>query len=190
VVVIAGLGNPGQEYRYTRHNLGFLTIQTLAQRHQISLAKNKFESRFGLGFVSRQKSLLVAPLTFMNRSGSAVLRWLDYYHLTPDNLLVIHDDLDLSWSRLRIVTKGGAGGHKGVFSIIEELQTREFTRVRLGIGRPPEGKPPEAYVLESFPEEEKKQLPQVVTRACEAVEAILENGVLAAMNHFNTAKNC
>jgi peptidyl-tRNA hydrolase, PTH1 family len=187
VVVIAGLGNPGKEYRYTRHNVGFLTIQTLAQRHQLSLSKRKFESRFGLGFVGRHKSLLVTPLTFMNRSGPAVLKWLDYYHLRPDNLLVIHDDLDLPWTRLRIVTKGGAGGHKGVLSIIAELQTREFARIRLGIGRPPEGKPPEAYVLESFSEEEKKQLPQVVTRACEAVEAILDNGALAAMNHFNQA---
>jgi PTH1 family peptidyl-tRNA hydrolase len=188
VVVIAGLGNPGQGYQDTRHNLGFLAVRFLARRHRIPLSKNKFESRFGIGHIGRHKTLLLTPLTFMNRSGRAVLAWLEYYKRSAEHLLVMHDDLDLPWLRLRIVTKGGAGGHKGVLSIFEELQTREFTRVRLGIGRPPENVPAESYVLEPLSEVEKRDLPEFLTRAANAVEAILEHGALAAMNQFNPVK--
>ena len=183
--VIAGLGNPGPEYQFTRHNLGFQTLKTLAQRHRISLEKKKFESRYGTGQIGREKVLLVKPRTYMNRSGQAVGSFLRYYQLPPEHLIVIHDDLDLSWTRIRISPKGGAAGHKGMLSIIEQLKIRDFIRIRMGIGQPEEGTPPESYVLETFSAEEKKALPSLTGLACEAVEVIIGQGVTTAMNRFN-----
>jgi PTH1 family peptidyl-tRNA hydrolase len=124
----------------------------------------------------------------MNRSGLAVAQFLRYYQLTPEQLVVIHDDLDLSWTRLRVVPKGGAAGHKGILSIIDQLKTQEFIRLRLGIGRPAEEQPTESYVLESFSSAEKKDLPALLEQACDALEIILDQGVTAAMNRFNVWK--
>jgi peptidyl-tRNA hydrolase, PTH1 family len=183
--VIAGLGNPGPEYQFTRHNLGFQTLKTLAQRHRISLEKKKFESRSGTGQIGREKVLLVKPRTYMNRSGLALKQWLQFYKLLPDRLIVVQDDLDLPWARLRIVSKGGAAGHKGILSIMEYLQEEAFIRVRLGIGRPPQGLSSEGYVLEPFSETEKKELPRITEKASQAIEAIIEEGLSAAMNRYN-----
>ncbi len=183
--VIAGLGNPGPEYQFTRHNLGFQTLKTLAQRHRISLEKKKFESRSGTGQIGREKVLLVKPRTYMNRSGLALKQWLQFYKLLPDRLIVVQDDLDLPWARLRIVSKGGAAGHKGILSIMEHLQEEAFIRVRLGIGRPPQGLSSEGYVLEPFSETEKKELPRITEKASQAIEAIIEEGLSAAMNRYN-----
>lgn len=186
--LIAGLGNPGKAYQSTRHNLGFLTLKTLANRHRILVEKKKFESLYGLGEVLNKKVLLLTPQTYMNRSGLAVAQFLRYYQLTPEQLVVIHDDLDLSWTRLRVVPKGGAAGHKGILSIIDQLKTQEFIRLRLGIGRPAEEQPTESYVLESFSSAEKKDLPALLEQACDALEIILDQGVTAAMNRFNVWK--
>lgn len=183
--LIAGLGNPGKNYQYTRHNLGFLTLHALAHRHQILLEKRKFESRYGAGEIHGEKVFLLTPLTYMNLSGLAISRFLRYFQLSPDCLIVIHDDLDLPWTRLRVANKGGAAGHKGILSIIDQLQTREFVRIRMGIGRPPEGIPPESYVLEPLSAAEKKEVLFLTDKACEAIEVIIEQGVTAAMNRFN-----
>lgn len=183
--LIAGLGNPGRKYQYTRHNLGFLTLQALAGRHQIPIEKKKFESLYGLGEILREKVILLTPMTYMNLSGQAVGSFLRYYQLPPEHLIVIHDDLDLSWTRIRISPKGGAAGHKGILSIIEQLKIRDFIRIRMGIGRPEEGTPPESYVLETFSAEEKKALPSLTGLACEAAEVIIDQGVTTAMNRFN-----
>ncbi len=187
--LIAGLGNPGRKYQYTRHNLGFLTLQTLADRHQIPVDKKKFESRYGSGEILREKVILLTPMTYMNLSGQAVGSFLRYYQLPPQNLIVIHDDLDLSWTRLRISPKGGAAGHKGILSILDHLKTQAFIRIRMGISRPEDGIPPESYVLESFGAEEKKEIPSFTGLACEAVEVIIGQGVTAAMNRFNVRKS-
>lgn len=189
MVLIAGLGNPGKSYQYTRHNLGFLVLQALAGRHQIPLEKKKFESRYGLGEILREKVLLLTPMTYMNLSGQAVGSFLRYYHVPPEHLIVVHDDLDLPWARIRLASKGGAAGHKGILSIIEQVKTQEFIRVRLGISRPTGGIPPEAYVLETFSAEEKRELPVLTALACEAIEAIIGQGVTAAMNRFNVRKS-
>jgi PTH1 family peptidyl-tRNA hydrolase len=188
VYLIAGLGNPGRKYQHTRHNLGFLTLQALADRHQIPIEKKKFEGRYGLGEILREKVILLTPMTYMNLSGQAVGSFLRYYQLPPQNLIVIHDDLDLSWTRIRISPKGGAAGHKGILSILDHLKTQAFIRIRMGIGRPEEGIPPESYVLESFGAEEKKELPSFTGLSCEAVEVIIGQGVTAAMNRFNVRK--
>lgn len=187
--LIAGLGNPGKNYQQTRHNLGFLTLQTLAGRHQIPLEKKKFESRYGLGEILREKVLLLTPMTYMNLSGQAVGSFLRYYQILPEHLIVVHDDLDLPWTRIRIAPKGGAAGHKGILSLIEHVKTQEFIRVRMGINRPAGGIPPESYVLETFSTEEKKELPALTGQACEAIECIIGQGVTTAMNRFNVRKS-
>ena len=165
--------------------MGFLTLEALALRHQISLEKRKFESYYGLGEILQEKVILLTPLTYMNLSGQAVGSFLRFFHISPDNLMVIYDDLDLPWTRMRIMNKGGAAGHKGLLSIIDHIKTREFIRIRLGIGRPPERIPAESYVLEPFSAEERKALPLLIDRAGEAVELIIEQGVTTAMNRFN-----
>lgn len=187
--LIVGLGNPGQKYQNTRHNMGFLTLQALARRHQISTEKRKFESHYGLGEILLKKVILLTPLTYMNLSGPAVGSFLRYFQISSDGLIVIHDDLDLPWTRMRITNQGGAAGHKGLLSIIDQIQTREFIRIRLGIGRPPERIPPESYVLEPLSAEERKELPLLIGRACEAIEVIIEQGITTAMNRFNVRES-
>ena len=187
--LIAGLGNPGGSYRFTRHNFGFLTLQTLAERHQIVIEKRKFESRYGLGEILHEKVLLLTPLTYMNRSGQAIDAFLRYFQISIDHLVVIHDDLDLSWTRIRIVPKGGAAGHKGILSIIDQLKTQNFMRLRMGIGRPAEKIPSESYVLQSFSAEERKELPTLTAQAGEAIELLLKQGLTTTMNRFNIRKS-
>ena len=183
--LIAGLGNPGRKYQFTRHNLGFRVIETLAQNHQIPLNQKKFQSVFGQGIIEGQKVHLILPQTYMNLSGVAVGHWVRYFHSNPERLVVVHDDLDLAWGRLRIVAKGGAGGHRGVLSLIEHLQTKVFIRLRVGVGRPPVDQPPEVYVLETIPASRRADLDPIVEEAGSALEMILRDGVERAMNGFN-----
>ena len=183
--LIAGLGNPGRKYQFTRHNLGFRVIETLAQNHQIPLNQKKFQSIFGQGIIEGHKVQLLLPQTYMNLSGVAVGHWIRYLHSNPDHLVVVHDDLDLPCGRMRIVTKGGAGGHRGVLSLIEHLQTNVFIRLRVGVGRPPEDQPPEVYVLETIPASRRADLDQLVEEARLALEMILRDGVERAMNGLN-----
>jgi PTH1 family peptidyl-tRNA hydrolase len=185
VYLIAGLGNPGRKYQFTRHNLGFRVIETLAQNHQIPLNQKKFQSIFGQGIIEGHKVQLLLPQAYMNLSGVAVGHWIRYFHSSPENLVVVHDDLDLAWGRIRIVAKGGAAGHRGVLSLIEHLQTNVFIRLRVGVGRPPGDQPPEAYVLETIPASRRAELDQLVEEAGSALEMILRDGVERAMNEFN-----
>jgi len=185
VYLIAGLGNPGRKYQFTRHNLGFRVIETLAQNHQIPLNQKKFQSVFGQGIIEGQKVHLILPQTYMNLSGVAVGHWVRYFHSNPERLVVVHDDLDLAWGRLRIVAKGGAGGHRGILSLIEHLQTNVFVRLRVGVGRPPGVQPPEVYVLETIPASRRAALDPLVEEAGSALEMILRDGVERAMNGFN-----
>lgn len=184
--LIAGLGNPGKSYQFTRHNLGFLILQALADRQQIPLTRKKFRSLYGQGEIEGQKVLLVLPQTYMNLSGEAVGHWLRYTHLTAECLVVVHDDLDLPWGRLRVVVQGGAGGHKGILSIIEHLKTRDFLRIKVGIGRPPEGIPAEAYVLAPIPRTLRPELTAMVERGREALEHLLREGPEQTMTIFNS----
>jgi PTH1 family peptidyl-tRNA hydrolase len=185
VYLIAGLGNPGRKYQFTRHNLGFRVIETLAQNHQIPLNQKKFQSIFGQGTIEGQKVHLILPQTYMNLIGVAVGHWVRYFHCSPEELVVVHDDLDLAWGRLRIVAKGGAGGHRGVLSLIEHLQTNVFVRLRVGVGRPPGDQPPEVYVLETIPTSRRADVDQLAEEAGSALEMILRDGVERAMNTFN-----
>jgi PTH1 family peptidyl-tRNA hydrolase len=189
VYLIVGLGNPGQKYQKTRHNMGFLALQALARRHQISPEKRKFNSHYGLGEILKEKVILLTPLTYMNLSGLAVASFLHYFQISSTSLIVIHDDLDLPWTRMKITNQGGAAGHKGLLSIIDQIQTREFIRIRLGIGRPPERIPAESYVLEPFSAQERKELPLLLDQSSDAVEVVIEQGITAAMNRFNVRES-
>ncbi len=184
--IIAGLGNPGDQYRLTRHNMGFLVVDALADESGIAVQKRKFEALLGDGRINDQRVLIAKPQTFMNLSGQSVRQVLDFYQKTADDLLVIHDDLDLPFGTVRVKVGGGDGGHKGIRSLIDHLGDANFTRVRLGIGKPPFKEDVEHYVLQTFPKADLEQLAEVVRTACDAVREILGPGVRPAMNRFNT----
>jgi PTH1 family peptidyl-tRNA hydrolase len=184
--LIAGLGNPGARYRKTRHNLGFMVLDALAERAGIRIVKERAKALIGRGRIGSREVVLAQPQTFMNLSGVSVARLMRHWRLKPESLIVAYDDLDLPFARIRLAQGGGAGGHKGVASIIEHLGERDFTRLRLGIGRPEEeGLTAADYVLRSFKPRERELLPEVISRGAEAVEAILGSGLAAAQTRFN-----
>ena len=187
--VIVGLGNPGPEYRRTPHNVGFRVIETLAARWSIHITRRTFLSAIGDGVWHGEKVLLVQPQTFMNRSGEAVLRIRDFFRLTPADFIVIHDDLDLPLGRLRIKRGGGgAGGNNGVASIIAALGSKDFVRIKIGIGRPPERRDPVDYLLKPFTRQEEASILPAVERAADAVEVLVADGIDKAMAAFHIAE--
>lgn len=186
--LVVGLGNPGKEYTYSRHNIGFLVINQLARVNGIALKKRKFKSRWETGKISRHKVILAKPHTFMNLSGEAVNAITRFYKIVPKDIIVVHDDVDIEFGYLKIKAKGGSGGHRGVDSIITLLKEEEFVRVRVGIGRPPSDMDPSDFVLQPFNEGEKKDLKEVINRAQKCIEIILKQGPEAAMNMFHREK--
>ncbi len=183
--IIAGLGNPGDQYRMTRHNMGFLVLDALAEDAGIAVQKKKFEALLGDGRMGAERVLLVKPQTFMNLSGQSVRQVIDFYQKTSEDLIVVHDDLDLPFGTVRVKVGGGDGGHKGVRSLMDHLGGGAFTRVRIGIGKPPFKDDTEHYVLQSFPKADLETLAGIVRTACEAVREILGTGVRPTMNRFN-----
>jgi PTH1 family peptidyl-tRNA hydrolase len=184
VWLVAGLGNPGAKYSRTRHNIGFLVIEEIAGRYKIALAEKKQGYRIGKGSIAGQQVLLVEPLLFMNLSGPPLRGILKRFNAAPENLIVIHDDLDMETGKLRIRKTGSAGGHKGVESVIDNIGSRDFVRVKIGIGRET-GIPADVYVLGKFKRHEIGTIKDVVQSAADAVHVILSEGVDAAMNRFN-----
>lgn len=185
--VVLGLGNPGKKYERTRHNLGFLVVDRIASEKQVAVKEKKYSSLIGAWQGMPERTLLVKPQTYMNGSGAAARHLLRYLPIGVQDLVVIHDDLDLPFGRIRIRQRGGAGGHRGIFSILESLGEEGFSRVRIGIGRPPPGIDPTDYVLEPFSPEERARLGQVVSRAADAVVCLLEEGLQRSMEKFNRA---
>ncbi len=183
--LIIGLGNPGKRYSLSRHNMGFLVLENLAKRASINIDSNKFDSCFGKGVISGVPVVVVKPQTFMNLSGISVGKLARFFKVDIEDVIVIHDDLDLSFNEIRVKEGGGDGGHKGLRSVIDHLGGLDFIRVRLGIGRPAQNERVEGYVLERFSEEEVKILPDIVTRASDAVVLAISSGTQAAMNKFN-----
>lgn len=181
--IVMGLGNPLPEYAETRHNAGFRVVESLASRWGVSL-RDLGRLRAGIGSVAGQPVLLVLPQTFMNRSGEAVDE-LPVPSWEPADLIVVHDDLDLPVGTIRVRHDGGAGGHRGVLSIMERCGCG-FDRVRIGIGRPLGGEDPAAYVLQPPAAEERGPWEAALSRAADAVECLLAEGLQAAMNRFNT----
>jgi peptidyl-tRNA hydrolase, PTH1 family len=188
VKLIVGLGNPGKKYERTRHNLGFMVLDRLAEKHGVEVAKERDQALVGEWHRGREKILLVKPQTFMNLSGQALTRLVRYHPLEQEDLVVIHDDLDLPFGRLRIRQQGSAGGNRGMLSVLEALGDRLFVRLRIGIGRPPPGVDPADFVLRTFTPEERARVAEIVARAADATEAILDLGARAAMEKFNRAE--
>ncbi len=186
--LLVGLGNPGNEYVFTRHNVGFRVIDELAHRCRVKLKEFKDESLLAQASLAGKEVLLACPQTYMNRSGVAVKALLRRFSLGPERLLVFYDDLDLPLGRLRLRPGGGSGGHHGIESIIAMLQTDQFPRLRLGVGRET-GAGDEAvasYLLSPFRREEEPAIQQAVIRAADAVELFLRRGLDAAMNRYNS----
>jgi peptidyl-tRNA hydrolase, PTH1 family len=183
--LIVGLGNPGREYAWTRHNLGWQVAAYLAEEWRIPLSKKSLESIWGQGRAGGETVILAQPTTFMNLSGQAVSLLLSYFKLSPENLVVVHDDLDVPLWRIKIVEGGGPGGHRGILSLIGQLHTEEFLRVKLGIGRPAPGMPTERYVLSPFPAEDAENVAQLIERGGQAVATLLREGLAVAQNRFH-----
>jgi len=184
--VVVGLGNPGPKYRQTRHNVGFEVLAELAQRHDATRPKLKFEAEVVESSVAGRKLLLVAPQTYMNVSGRTVRKLIDFYRLPLEHLLVVCDDMNLDVARLRMRSSGSAGGQKGLQDIINRLGgEEEFARLRIGIGRPPESMDASNYVLGRFRSAEREKIDAAIQRAADAVVCWVESGVEAVMNQFN-----
>lgn len=183
--LIVGLGNPEEEYSNTRHNMGFDTINHLSQKLNITVAKEKFKALYGDGIINNEKVILLKPQTYMNLSGNSVKEFVDFYKISKEEILVIYDDMDIEPGKIKIRKKGSAGGHNGMKSIVSMLGTEEFTRIRIGIGRPEHNGDDINYVIGSIPEEEIPKLEEGVEKAKKAVIEILKNGVDSAMNKLN-----
>jgi len=183
--IVVGLGNPGQEYSATRHNVGFMTADVLAGRWRVDSWRSKFDALVAEYREAAGSILLIKPQTYMNHSGYAVGAALRWYKLTVDDLIVVYDDLDLPPGRLRVRSQGGAGGHRGIESLLVNLGKDTFSRVRIGIGRPPEFMETADYVLGRFGTAEIPIMEPAIKRAADAVEAIIKYGAVRAGNEFN-----
>jgi len=182
--MVVGLGNPGDQYVDTRHNIGFRVIDSLAEALKVDVRRRKFGARFGLGEFADKKLILLKPWQYMNRSGQAVATAVGFYKLGLSNLLVVTDDLALPPGRLRIRSKGSAGGHNGLADVIEKLGTEDFARLRIGIGQSGR-KPAVDFVLDKPTESERILLDEAIERSREAVFCWVEHGIESAMNKFN-----
>lgn len=182
--LVVGLGNPGRKYVKTRHNVGFMVLEEIAERHKIVLTENRGGYRIGRGSIGGCKVFLAEPLLYMNMSGPVVRNLCRKYSVEAANLVVIHDDLDMETGRLRIRKTGSSGGHKGIESIIQSIGSRDFVRIKIGIGRE-HGVSAEEYVLAKFAKPEMVLMKDAIERAADAVSAIVSEGVDKAMNRFN-----
>ena len=187
--LIVGLGNPGREYEATRHNVGFLVVDALAAQSRINLSANKFEGEYGQGSLEGQKVALLKPQTFMNLSGASVAPAAKFYKVEPEQLVVIHDELDLGFGRIQVKVGGGTGGHNGLKSIVDRLGVQDFVRIRIGIDKPvAQGqgqKDVAGWVLSPFPKDQRSLLDEVVKKAADAARGVVGMGAAKAMNEFN-----
>lgn len=187
VCLIVGLGNPGSQYAETRHNAGFMAIDKVADSFSVLVEKSKFNALYGRGRIENVDVILAKPMAFMNKSGYPVQQIAGYFKISCQDILVIHDDIDLAFGRLQIKEKGGSGGHKGIKSIIEVLGRDDFARIRIGISRENfrDMSGVSNYVLSRFSPDERLILPKIITRTKDAVVTILSKGIKEGMNIFN-----
>jgi len=184
--LIVGLGNPGRLYTDSRHNIGFSVVRALAKAAGVSLKKEKYIPAVSAAAqIERHKAVLALPMTFMNLSGCAVRQLLDKYAVDAGGLLVVCDDLDLEFGRIKLRASGSSGGHRGLASIIASAGTQDFSRLRIGIGRPPGGREAADFVLSPFLKKEKAQLQDVISRAVECCGVWAAKGAAEAMNTYN-----
>ena len=184
--LVVGLGNPGAAYAQTRHNAGFMVADELAGKFDIAFDKRKFDTVFGRGHIEREPVVLAKPMAFMNRSGPPVRSLADFFKISSEAVLVIHDDIDLAFGRLKIKEKGGHAGHNGIRSLIDAFGSDDFVRLRIGVGRSGFDISVSQYVLSKFSEQENESLAQIIATARDAVVTILCKGTKAGMNQFNS----
>ncbi|MCC6986107.1 MAG: aminoacyl-tRNA hydrolase [Anaerolineales bacterium] len=183
--LLIGLGNPGREYKDTRHNIGFMLIDHLAEKIGARGMKVQSKAIVTSGLYEERRLILAKPQTYMNLSGQSVQGLLHFYKIPLENLIVAHDDLDIPFGTIRIRPTGGPGGQRGMANTIELLGTKDFPRLRLGIGRPPGRMDPKDYVLQDFSKDDAKLLPEILSRASDAALEFVMNGLNAAMNKYN-----
>ena len=182
--IIIGLGNPEDEYKNTRHNMGFCAIDEIAKNNQIQVTKKGFKSIYGIGKIEEEKVILVKPQTYMNLSGEAVKEIIQFYKIPLENLLIIYDDIDIIPGSIKLRKKGGPGTHNGMKSIVNSINTQDFPRIRIGIGTPKE-KDLIYHVIGPIPDEAKEQLKKGIELASKATEEYIKNGIDIAMNKYN-----
>jgi len=187
--LIVGLGNPEKEYENTRHNMGFNVINKIAKECEVSISQSKFKGLYASHIINGEKVVLLKPQTYMNLSGDSIIEFKNFYKIPNENIIVIYDDIDLEPGKIRIRKKGSAGTHNGMESVIQKLQTEDFIRVRVGIGKPEHKGDLINYVINSISKEEKESLQIGVDKAAEAVLSILKEGIDIAMNKFNGKEN-
>lgn len=188
--IIAGLGNPTQQYDHTRHNIGFDTITYLADRYHITMNTKKFQAICGTGIIEGQKVLLLKPQTYMNLSGNSIGEAVNFYKLDPaTEVIVIYDDIALEPGYIRVRKKGSAGGHNGIKDIIAHLGTQEFQRIRVGVGEKPKDYDLAAYVLGHFAAEDRKKVEEAIAQAADAVGLMVQDRADEAMNLYNKKKH-
>lgn len=184
--IIVGLGNPGKQYEHTRHNVGFDTIDVLAERYRISVDAKKYRALYGKGMIEGNKVILAKPQTYMNLSGESVRELIDFYKIDEaEELIVIYDDISLEPGQLRLRAKGSAGGHNGIKNIIAHLGGQEFKRIKVGVGEKPKGYDLADYVLSRFSKEERQRVDASLERAADAAVKIITDDMASAMNEYN-----
>lgn len=186
VYVVVGLGNPGKEYAVTRHNIGFIFLDYLAEKYRFTFKGTKWQAETAKDLSWGYPVLFVKPQTYMNRSGSAVRAIADFYQIDVDRIIVVHDDLDLPLGRTKIITNRGAGGHNGIRSLIEHLGGKDFVRIRVGIGRPDNAEKVSDFVLSRFGQDEAPMVQEALHRIETAVRLVMEEGLSVAMNRINS----
>ncbi len=184
--LIAGLGNPGRSYSRHRHNVGFMVVDELAKRHGVAVGKNSFGALIGKGALGQEAVILAKPQRYMNLSGEPLISLLGYYKLDAESLIVIHDDLDIECGRIKVVRSAGHGGHKGISSIIGSLGHKDFIRVRVGVGRPPEYMDGADYVLSPISKDQQQAMNDAIRDAADAVEMLIEKGLVATQQKFHS----
>ena len=183
--LIVGLGNPEEEYSNTRHNMGFDVINKISEEYQIQVTKNKFKGLYGKGTIENQEVILLKPQTYMNLSGESIQEISQFYKIKPENMIIIYDDIDIEPGIIKLRKKGGPGTHNGMKSVITCLNTQEFPRIRIGIGKPQNDQDLINYVIGKIPKEDFQELEKGKEKAKEAVKEILKTNIDKAMNKFN-----
>lgn len=183
--IIAGLGNPGSAYEYTKHNMGFLAIDNLAEKLGVKVNRIKFKGLVGEGKIGSEKVILLKPQTYMNNSGESIREICNFYKIPSQNLIVLVDDIDIGFANVKIKKKGSAGTHNGLKSIIFHLQSDDFPRIKIGVGKQAEGEDLADFVLSGFTQKEGQQIEETIDRAVLSAMEIVENGVESAMNKYN-----
>lgn len=185
--LVAGLGNPGPKYERSPHNMGFRVVDELARRHRLDAFREKHGGLIASGSISGTRTILLKPMQYMNLSGHAVQRAAAFHKVDPPHILVVHDEIDFDFGRVQVKANGGHGGHNGLRSIIEQLASNDFPRIRVGVGRPDRDRGPNVkdFLLSDFPAAMEREVEELTDRAADAVEVVLRDGVLGAMNEIN-----